>query len=212
MKKYLSWLLLVAMFCMVTAGGCGGGHDGDTLGDDSGSTEYLNEECSGETGDQQGEDVGRGGSGSDTIKVKVDGPTAYYFKSVSFHGRKDGGKWETLYSKTDGGLGDEVIDRDFEFEVSKEYVEFGFEFDVLAGTDYPYSGVFLTAEDTAKTQPEKINIKIRGTTFNASIKISVNDIEVFEDSNCDSHTPYGWNDIRLEFSPCSRYWTQGTIL
>ena len=146
--------------------------------------------------------------------MKVDGPTAYYFKSVAFYARKNGGNWEALYSQKDGSYIDRILDRNFELDVSKEYVEFGFEFDVVWGTSYPYSGVFWTAAQTAQTQPEKIDINIGGTTYATSIKITVNDtIEAVNDSNCKSHTPYGWDNIRFDFDPCvGGYSVQGAIL
>ncbi|MBQ7544047.1 MAG: hypothetical protein IJT02_03800 [Synergistaceae bacterium] len=212
MKKYMLRLLVIALFCAVTAGGCGGGHDDNFASDDSEDTAYFGDETDTESGDETvpEDDEGRGGFSSGTIKVKVDGPTAYYFEAVAFYARKNGGKWEALHSKT----GDQfkIVDRNFELDVSKEYVEFGFEFSVVWGTTYPYSGVFWTAKDTARIQPKRIDIDIGGTTLNTTIKIKVNDFQVFKDTNCSEKTRYGWEGIRMELSPSQLYKVKGAIL
>ena len=47
------------------------------------------------------------------------------------------------------------------FTATSSYVAFGFEVDVARGRSWPYSGVFWTAEDTAKKgTPSKIDIEL----------------------------------------------------
>ena len=57
MKKYLAFLLVMAMFCALTAGGCGGGSDNDS------SAPEQTENQNGDT-DTNPDDEGRGNSGS----------------------------------------------------------------------------------------------------------------------------------------------------
>ena len=56
MKKYLLYLLVAALFCSVTSGGCGGGSEGGVSGDDTGYVEtFGEEESNGNTDDNTGE-------------------------------------------------------------------------------------------------------------------------------------------------------------
>ena len=170
----------------------------------------MNNNTGGEDNTHSDFENGLGGSG--TIKVNMDCTTNYYLKSVAFYARKNGGRWEAVYSKTGGDYMGSV-ERSFELDVSKEYVEFGFEFDIVWGTNYPYSGVFWTAKQTAVTQPEKIDIELGGTTYGAWIRITVNDvIEAAYETRCKSHTPYGWDHIRFDFDNTDAYNTEGTVL
>ncbi len=113
------------------------------------------------------------------IYVTLSGPSAYILNTKNFYGRQRGGKWVNL---TNGSS----------FIISNKYVEFGFEFDITWGTDWPYSNVFWTAEDTEKETPTKIDISMGGTVRWANIEIKVNNRSVVSDSGCESHSRYKW--------------------
>lgn len=116
---------------------------------------------------------------SGRISVHIDNPTWYSLKSKAFYGRQYGGGWVNLTNGTD-------------FTISSQYTEFGFEFDISAGTDWPYSNVFWTDEQSEQETVESINIDMGGAVRTASITIKVNDNTVVSDSNCDSHSRYNW--------------------
>ena len=69
--------------------------------------------------------------------------------------------------------------------VEGKYAEFGFEFDITAGTDWPYSGVFWPAGNGAVSD---IFIEWGGGCRTAWIDITVDGKKVFHDGNCDSHS------------------------
>ena len=114
-----------------------------------------------------------------TISVHITNPSLYNLKSKNFYGRQRGGRWVNLTNGTD-------------FTVSSKYVEFGFEFDITWGTDWPYSNVFWTAEQSEHETVRDINIEMGGMVRNASISIRVNGNTVVYDGNCDSHSRYPW--------------------
>ena len=124
------------------------------------------------------------------IHVKIDSANAYVTKHQRLFGRpivgvdSDGnhqlGNWELIYDGTSG---------DREFTMSGKYAEFGFEFDIVWGTDWPYSDVFWHQQDGVA---EDIFIEFGGTARNAWIQIRVNGSTAVHDSNCDSHTRYHW--------------------
>ncbi len=84
------------------------------------------------------------------IHVKTDSANAYVTKHQKFwakpvtgidsSGKLQLGNWECL---RDAGNGNQ------DFWIGSKYVEFGFEFDITAGTDWPYSGVFWPAGNGA---------------------------------------------------------------
>ena len=196
MKKYVSLLILVLLFCAAVSVGCGGGGNDSA---DSEQTESLSED----TGDDTTYDIPDGGRGGTylPIDVHIDRPEWWSGKTMAFYAQRSDGTWVRLMywseykeSDTDG-----KPDGDKNFTVYNSYVAFGFEVDVDVGTQYPYSGVFWEEnKDLAKTgEPSKINIDLKGTSFNVSVKISVNDTLVVEEYNCSSKVPYGWNDITV---------------
>ncbi|MCQ2530134.1 MAG: hypothetical protein MJ086_02615 [Lachnospiraceae bacterium] len=125
------------------------------------------------------------------IHVKIDSANAYVAKHQRLFGRpivgvdSDGnhqlGNWELIYDGTSG---------DREFTMSGKYAEFGFEFDIVWGTDWPYSDVFWHQQDGVA---EDIFIEFGGTARNAWIQIRVNGSTAVHDSNCSSHTRYNWD-------------------
>ena len=78
MKKYLVFLLVLVLFCALTAGGCGGGSDGDISRDDSGSTEYFGDEGRDDTGSDIGTDTGDEGRGVSASTVDLSTLTGNY--------------------------------------------------------------------------------------------------------------------------------------
>lgn len=109
----------------------------------------------------------------------------FAFKSAAFYGREPGGNWVCLKNGKDLYLAEA-------FYVSSKYVEFGFEFDITWGTDWPYSNVFWTAAQTEQEAPTDINIEMGGTVRMADIEITVNGKTVVDVTNCDSHNRYPW--------------------
>ena len=119
------------------------------------------------------------------IHVRTDSANAYITKHQKFwanpvtgidsSGKLQLGNWECL---RDAGNGNQ------DFCVGSKYAEFGFEFDITAGTDWPYSGVFWPA---GKGATKDIFIEWGGGCRTAWIDITVNGEKVFHDGNCDSH-------------------------
>ena len=144
------------------------------------------------TGDDNTDEYSLRGYGSDgdmgdyQILVHFDRESAFFaFKSVAFYGREPGGNWVCLKNGKDLRLAEY-------FYVSSKYVEFGFEFDITWGTDWPYSNVFWTAAQTEQEAPVKIEIYVGGVVRMAWIEIKVNDERVLYDWNCDPHDRYPW--------------------
>ena len=121
----------------------------------------------------------------DRIHIKTDTAYGYITKHQKLWGKAvtgieaDGhfvlGDWDCLM---DAGNGNQ------ERYISGKYAELGFEFDITGGTDWPYTGVFWTADQGAA---EEVFIDMGGGCRTASIKISVNGKQIFRDGNCDSH-------------------------
>lgn len=119
------------------------------------------------------------------IHVKTDTANAYSTKHQKFwarpvtgiesNGKMKLGNWECL---CDAGSGNQ------DFWIGSKYAEFGFEFDISGGTDWPYSGVFWKAGDGAASE---IFIEWGGGCRSAWIDIKVDDKKVFHDGNCASH-------------------------
>ena len=121
---------------------------------------------------------------TDNISLTIDDDGDYTTKSKAFYARKENGGWECLYSAGNGdvwGMG-----------ISSDYVEFGFEFDVKWGTNWPYSNVFWTTSQSKSTPVENIWIRLGGGARTATIEIKVNNSRVFYDGNCDSHSRRNW--------------------
>ena len=136
------------------------------------------------------------------IRIKTWKTGLYSNKATRLYGRKSaGGIWTCLLDKTDG-------DHEIYIPDNSGYVEYGFEFDILGGTDWPYSNRFWTAEDSAREKLEDIYVEMNGTSINASIAIWVNGQRKVNDSNCKSHFQYYWktsNNIRIKTYKTSAY-------
>lgn len=119
------------------------------------------------------------------IHVRTDTANWYVTKHQKFwarpvigidsNGRLKLGEW-TCLRNAEGGNQD--------FYIGSRYAEFGFEFDITGGTDWPYSDVFWTAEKGAVND---IFIEWGGGCRTATIDIMVDDVKVFHDGNCSSH-------------------------
>lgn len=124
------------------------------------------------------------------VKFKTNNGGAYRCKSQKLYGRpitgvdEKGniqlGGWEKLMDESTG---------DQSRQISGKYAEFGFSFDVVAGTDWPYTGVFWTLD---KGAAEDIEISWGGEVRTVWVKIKVNGNEIFSDSNCSSHNEYNF--------------------
>ena len=84
------------------------------------------------------------------------------------------GGWEKLMDESTG---------DQSRTLDGKYAEFGFSFDVAAGTSWPYSGQFWTLGDGAA---EKIVIEWWGWVRGVKVSIKVNDKEIYRNTDCSS--------------------------
>lgn len=117
---------------------------------------------------------------------------AYHAKDICLYGRRilgvypDGeyllDEWEVIgKGKCLHGLGTQSTTYDLE----GTYAVLAFSFDITAGTDYPYSGVFWNnVEDTCW---ENIDINLDGSCRMADINIKVGNKTVVDEENCSSH-------------------------
>ena len=128
-----------------------------------------------------------------TIRVKNSG--WFSVKNLKIYGRmasnlaEDGslgpGKWVQLTDTTSmAGLGFS----NFSIDIPTAYESFALSFDVVGGTDFPYSGVFWTDNDC--TRLDEIKINISGTCRMADVEIMVGDRTVVDESNCSSHSEW----------------------
>ena len=118
-------------------------------------------------------------------RVKIDGPSLYNCKKSEFYARPiigiddngnfELGAWECIRDDTGG---------DFDFTVGSNYAEYGYAFDTVWGTDWPYADSFW---DQSNGFAEEVFIDLGGELRHATIMIMVNGDRVFYDSNCDSH-------------------------
>lgn len=122
----------------------------------------------------------------DRVSYDIDTTKNYIVRSQGLYGRKVTG------INSDGSFklsGWECIkhagNSDFSGTCSGRYVEFGYEFDITGGTDWPYSDVFWT---TANGAASSIDIETGGGCRTAKIWIKVNGNQVFKDSNCSKHS------------------------
>ena len=112
----------------------------------------------------------------------------YTNKTTRFYARKStAARWECLF---DGP------DEDQEIYIDDDYVEFGFEFSIKErvryGADWPYSGVFWTAEDSARENVGDIQIVMGGSAGWPTININVNGSRVLYEDGCDADSRYSW--------------------
>ena len=123
-----------------------------------------------------------------TITVKISNYGLYAAKNIKLYGRKavgvdhDGnfilGKWEQIKSVSTlvGGTG---------FTASGEYVAFAFSYDVVWGTNFPFSGIFWNKVHWDGWN--EIDIRLTGTCRMAGVKIYVGDELAVDESNCSAH-------------------------
>ena len=124
------------------------------------------------------------------IRVKTNAANWYVTKHQKLYGRPiigvndDGsyqlGAWENLMNE---GTGDKSK------IFNGKYAEFGFSFDITAGTDWPYSDVFWTSNQGVASD---ISIEWGGTCRTSWIKIDVDGQEVVHNTNCSSHNEYNF--------------------
>lgn len=124
--------------------------------------------------------------------VKIENNGMYYAKNIRLYGRRalaidyNGdfilGDWERINAEdtiNGGGIGS------YEYDIYGTYVEFAFSYDILGGTDYPYSGVFWDKIYDASW--DRINIELGGSCRMADIKITVGNKTVVDYTNLPSH-------------------------
>lgn len=114
-----------------------------------------------------------------------DGGVWYSLKASKLYGRKitgvnpDGswilGAWELL---------DNTPSLDRMITVDGRYYAFAYSFDIVWGTDWPYSGIFYSNVDV---HPQAIRITLDGTCRMANININVDGKTVVHETNCSSH-------------------------
>lgn len=119
--------------------------------------------------------------------VKIETANTYATKESKFYARRivgidknNGefviGPWKCLVSGTSG---------DKDFYVDSDYAEYGYAFNIVAGTKWPYSDCFWKQENGFA---KDITIEMGGMVRRPTIKIDVNNKTVFEDNKCKSHT------------------------
>ncbi|MBP5164251.1 MAG: thiol-activated cytolysin family protein [Lachnospiraceae bacterium] len=124
------------------------------------------------------------------VNFKTNNGGAFRCKSQKLYGRPitgvddkgnlQLGGWEKLMDESTG-------DQSRTFD--GKYAEFGFSLDIVAGTDWPYSGVFWTLD---KGAAEDIEITWGGFVRSVSFSIKVNGNQIFSDSDCSSHDEYNF--------------------
>jgi len=118
----------------------------------------------------------------------------YSAKSMKLYGRRATGvdsngnfilgKWEQLHTTTSArGLGG-----DYYITISGDYVNFAFSYDIVGGTDFPYSGVFWTRSHD--TDWDRINIHLSGSCRMADVSIYIGEEKVVGVTNCGSHSEW----------------------
>ena len=147
---------------------------------------------------------------SRSIDVKITHNGFYRQKSIKLDGRKaigakeDGsyilGSWELIDSRKDNAKG---ISKNIDLHIDGDYVMLAYSFDIVWGTDFPYSGVFwdATRGDKRGAELKSVEITTDGTIRNADIEFGVeyyksdnnyNHPYIFGQKfvNCDSHTEW----------------------
>ncbi|MBP3270614.1 MAG: hypothetical protein J6M17_00115, partial [Ruminococcus sp.] len=72
--------------------------------------------------------------------------------------------------------------------ISGDYVNFAFSYDIVGGTDFPYSGVFWTRSHD--TDWDRINIHLSGSCRMADVSIYIGEEKVVGVTNCGSHSEW----------------------
>ena len=120
----------------------------------------------------------------DKIRVRTYKTTNYKLWAQKVYARKAGGKWVCVLNKTNG---------DHTIYIDNDYVEFGFEFDIIGWSKYAYSGVFWTAADSEREKVEDIYIEMTGTVFKGCLDIYVNDKKIYSNEDLPgTPTQYKW--------------------
>ena len=103
------------------------------------------------------------------------------------YARKPGGKWTIVF---DGG-----ITKDYDFYIDGDYVEFGFEFDITWGRDWPYSHPFWFISDSEKEKVNEIYIEMNGTSiYYPALYIDVNGRRVVNKDYLYDDKQYKWSE------------------
>ena len=128
----------------------------------------------------------------DYINVCLDFQGMYTTKASKFYAREvtgvaeDGtfilGPWRCYSNHTNV-----VGSPDIYLNVPATCVQFAYSFDIMWGTDWPYSGIFWT--DVSK-DVRGIRIEHGGFVRYASICITVDGVQVFNDLDCASHSEW----------------------
>ena len=122
---------------------------------------------------------------SNQICVRTWKTWQYLNNCTRVYARKDTtSKWDVVLDKAEG---------ESEILIDDDYVEFGFEFDIYLGTNWPYSDVFWTAEDSAREKVEYIWIEMSGSARYAEIYIYVNDKKVVSQNDLWSQEQHHWD-------------------
>ena len=136
------------------------------------------------------------------FNVKIDVGGAYITKRMAFYGRKylglneDGSyklsDWEKLGEWSIGeGLFDFLTNReDQDFNVSRKYVELGFEFNISLGLIWAYSNKFWPAD--LHNRIDKVEIAFWGTSLIAEIEIKVNGYTKVNNVLSEHLSQYDW--------------------
>ncbi len=108
------------------------------------------------------------------------------------YARKPGGKWECVFDGPNSG--------DYDFYIDGDYVEFGFEFDITGGCDWPYSDVFWDTKKSEEKTVEDIHIRMEGSAGGfwflfgqPSLSIGVNHVMAVDKANLESGARYDWD-------------------
>ena len=156
------------------------------------------------------------------ITVEFQKTDAYSCNAVAFYGRKSNSR---LWVKLLEANGSSAFEHSSEvtqyiysimgskaklktkesniFNIPKDYVEFGFEFDINGGISWPYSNVFWTPEDSAKTPVHTILIYAGGAFLTPSITFEVNGEQIYYESNLTAKRRYYFNTSN---QICVRTW------
>lgn len=88
------------------------------------------------------------------------------------------GPWEVVNTQTGMFMGGDY------FDLPGTCAMFAWSVDILAGTDWPYSGIFWTNIDEPVTQ---VSCTVSGGCRNVSAKLTVNGRTVYSCDDCDAH-------------------------
>ena len=130
-------------------------------------------------------------------KVSIENWGAFTAKNVKLYGRKclgideyTGdwilGKWEQLNETTSY-----IAGRGIHLDIDGEYMCFAFSYDIVWGTDFPFSRVFL--DENCKyfaTEWDELQIQMWGAVRTACLDINLGDRAYLSETNCSSHSEW----------------------